>query len=505
MLILAAVGLSSVLSDKGVFSRAETAGEKYNEAKAREVLETVLLTDGQYEKNINPEYNQDEFLNDLIKNEIPDFTIKGDVAIIGKYAYELDRSVPKIGRYLGKAEDLVWPTVNATVELANDKKNATINIKALEEKNGINKIEIWLLGEKIEEYTYDNIKTEVTVNPPYIATQNGKYTIKAYGDLMSSTTVTVDGIVASVKFEPNGNNEWQKSHSTTVTIQETADKVVKAKYTWTNSVNTPEDNLFPEEQTFNSGDAITKDGDTGTYYLWIMLEVQSGKKIKLRSENFNFDNEGPTITNFTINKYSIDGLTLAVTAQDTKSGIIKFEFYIDGVRKGNYTQTILRTTSSVTKIVNITGLTTGNHTCMAKVYDAKDNNNSSSKSGFTKQYKWKKEESITTTSYNWYSRTGQTEYHVEDDTVLYVKSSIPTGSQNSLSVSWGVSAKKIGKANTLANKYVTSTDMNLYYYKLGSLKSYNEDTGWAIYNLIELKKWESRTSTSWRYAKLYLC
>ena len=228
-------------------------------------------------------------------------------------------------------------------------------------------------------------------------------------------------------------------------------------------------------------------------------------KIKWRSENFNFDNEGPTITNFTINKYSIDGLTLAVTAQDTKSGIIKFEFYIDGVRKGNYTQTILRTTSSVTKIVNITGLTTGNHTCMAKVYDAKDNNNSSNKSGFTKQYKWKKEESITTTSYNWYSRTGQTEYNVKDDTVLYVKSSIPTGSQNSLSVSWGVSAKKIGKANTLANKYVTSTDMNLYYYKLGSLKSYNEDTGWAIYNLIELKKWESSTSTSWRYAKLYLC
>ena len=35
LLILAAVGLSSVFSDKGVFERAENAGAKYNEAKAR--------------------------------------------------------------------------------------------------------------------------------------------------------------------------------------------------------------------------------------------------------------------------------------------------------------------------------------------------------------------------------------------------------------------------------------------------------------------------------------
>ena len=106
MLILVAVGLSSVLSDKGVLSRVETAGEKYNEAKAREVLETVLLADGQYEKNINPEYNQDDFLDKLIKNEIPGTEIKGDVAIVGEWAFELDRSVPKIGRALGKVEKL---------------------------------------------------------------------------------------------------------------------------------------------------------------------------------------------------------------------------------------------------------------------------------------------------------------------------------------------------------------------------------------------------------------
>lgn len=34
------------------------------------MLETVLLTDGQYEKNTNPKYNQDDFLDELIKKEI---------------------------------------------------------------------------------------------------------------------------------------------------------------------------------------------------------------------------------------------------------------------------------------------------------------------------------------------------------------------------------------------------------------------------------------------------
>ena len=179
MLILAGVSLSSVFWERGIFSRTEDAGAKYNEAKAREVLETVLLADGQYEKNINPDYNQDKFLDDLIKSEIQGSDVKGDVAIVDGWAFELDRSVPKIGRSLGKADKLVFPTVNAEVQLASDKKNAEINITAKEEKNGINKIEIWLLGEKIKEYTYDNIKTEITVTPPYTATQNGTYTIKA--------------------------------------------------------------------------------------------------------------------------------------------------------------------------------------------------------------------------------------------------------------------------------------------------------------------------------------
>ena len=383
LLILAAVGLSSVFSDKGVFERAENAGAKYNEAKAREVLETVLLADGQYEKNINPDYNQDEFLDELIKSEIPGSDVKGDVAIIGEYAYELDRSVPKIGRYLGKVGDLIFPTIDATVAIASDKKNATITINASENKDGINKIEIWLLGEKIKEYTYNPAKPEVT--EPYIATQNGNYIIKAYGDLMASTIATVEGIVASVKFDPNGNNEWKKSHSTTVTIRETADKVVKSKYVWTDSINTPNDDQFPDDQIFKSGDTITKNGLTGSYYLWTMLETLSGERLKWRSEGFNFDNKIPDGYAGWSTK-TVDSITVKVTKfSDEMSGISHTEVYIDDKYQGK-----IESEDGLGEIT-VTNLSMGYHKVQVRMYDKAGNigwitwNNNSAR---TLMYKW---------------------------------------------------------------------------------------------------------------------
>ena len=333
LIILAAVSLSAVFSDKGVFERAESAGAKYNEAKAREVLETVLMTDGQMEKHTNPKYNQDEFLDELIKSEIPGSDVKGNVVIVGEYAYELDRSVPKIGRYLGKAENLVFPTVTATEPvLATDYRTASFTVTALEEKNGINKIEIWFNGEKIEKLTktYDNVKTEITEN--FTVNKNGKYTIKAYGDLMANVTVEVIGIVPAVEFSPNGNTEWKKSHSTKITVKETGEQVTSLKYKWTtSSTNSPAENEFIE--ICPTDNIITGKDFTGTYYLWVLLTTETGKTNICGSEGFNFDNEGP-IVELTSTPTTDTSFTLTATANDNnRSGIAKYEFYVDGEKK----------------------------------------------------------------------------------------------------------------------------------------------------------------------------
>ena len=212
LLILAAVSLSAVFNDKGILNRAESAGIKYNEAKAREVLETVLLADGQYEKNINPEYNQDDFLNELIKSEIPGTEIKGDVAIVGEWAFELDRTVPKIGCALGKADKLIFPTVEiiSGPTLIDNGKKATFKAKATETTKGITRIELWLDGKRIEKETktYETPQTETVLD--FEVNKNGKYTVKAYADLMASATAEVTGLIPTVSFSPNGSTEWKK-------------------------------------------------------------------------------------------------------------------------------------------------------------------------------------------------------------------------------------------------------------------------------------------------------
>jgi len=388
LLILAGVSLSGVFSERGIFNRAESAGEKYNEAKAREVLETVLMTDGQMEKHTNPKYNQDDFLDKLIKSEIEGSDVKGDIAIVGGYAYELDRSVPKIGRYLGKAEDLVFPTVTATDPvIANDYRSASFTVTALEEKNGVNKIEIWLNGERVETLTktYDNIKTEITEN--FTVNRNGVYTIKAYGDLMASVAVEVTGIVPMVEFSPNGSTEWKKEHTTKIIVKETEERVTNIKYKWTtSSTNPPAETEFTENCPSNNVVTGGNDTMTGEYFLWVLLTTESGKTNICGSEGFKFDNKGPEVT-LTVTGNSEKDITLSVTAQDTGSGIVKFEFFVDDVKKD--TQTIEATTSSVTKDLNVTDLSTGLHTCKVIVYDEQGNEGSDSKEGSTKRYTWK--------------------------------------------------------------------------------------------------------------------
>ena len=464
-----------MFGDNSVFKQAVKAKEETEIAKAREKLE-IVLSSAQVPKRTNPSYNKNEFLDEYIMQKIEDAKISDDIIIVDEYAFELDRSVPKIGEYIGKKEELAFPEINISEpNLSEDLKNATFTFTAIESKNGIERIEIIQNGQVMESYEYDNRKDEV--KETYIAKQNGNYTVKVYSKFNARDIVKVEGIKSILKLEPNGNSEWKKEHSTKVTLLETNDKVIKAKYQWIDSVEEPDDEQFKNE--FESKDVIAKEGLIGTNYLWTMLEMQSGEKIKWRSEGFNFDNEGPDvtsltstplsyssfklevtaidkhsgivkyeffvngvskgiktrkditaqtlldttgpdITNFTATKYSETGITLSATAQDAGRGIVKFEFYIDGVIKSNYTQTMTETTSSVTKTVNITGLTTGSHTCAVKVYDAENNSNSKTVSSSTKLYTWEVYNVITKTEYElvktntkfWGGTVGNSQYKV---------------------------------------------------------------------------------------------
>lgn len=308
--------------ENGIITQGRQAKENSREAEVREKLQ-IVLSNAQIEKKTNRGYNEEEFLNKLITNEIETADIRGDIVIIDGYAYELDRTIPKIGRYIGKSKDLVFPKVEISNPiLSNDYKSAIITITAKEEVKGINRIEIWLAREKIEEFTCNN---EKAITKEYQVNRNGNYIVKVYADLSNSAAVEVGGIVPAVEFLPNGNTTYRKEHTAKVIVKEDGEKIKNLKYKWTTNIKEPLESEFSEDCL---SDTIIGNDLTGTYYLWVLLETEVGRKYICGSEGFNFDNEGPTVT-LNSTPETETSFTLTATASDEYSGISKYEFYIN--------------------------------------------------------------------------------------------------------------------------------------------------------------------------------
>ena len=297
LLILLGVTISQISGKTGLFERAKNTTRKYSEEQAREKLETVLLGKASVEKYTNPEYEQNEYLDELIKNEIVGADVKGDAAIVDDWVFELDRSVPKIKSSMGKKENLIWPTVtiDEVIYPENYKKNATIKATAIEKENGINKIELWLNGELIDSQNYDNEKKEIIKE--YTVKRNGLYIVKAYSVLSANADAKVKDIVMDIKFTPNGNKTYQKEHETRITVEEIEDKVKNLKYQWTNSIIEPDEASFVDMPTCENNEIVkgTGNSQTGKNYLWILLETENGEKNLCGSDEFCFDYTSPSV------------------------------------------------------------------------------------------------------------------------------------------------------------------------------------------------------------------
>ena len=168
-----------------------------------------------------------------------------------------------------------------------------------------------------------------------------------------------------VQFSPNGNADWKKEHSTIVTIEDLADRVVSAKYVWTNSVSEPADSAFVESVA--NGDTMSHNGVSGTYYLWVFAETESGERLKLRSEGFNLDNAGPTINTFDYTAVNYSSFNLNMTATDNQSGIVEYEIFVAGTSQGK--TALSEASPSVTKEISITNAAYGNNACYVIVTD----------------------------------------------------------------------------------------------------------------------------------------
>lgn len=384
LLILSGITITYIMGDNSIFKQAQEAKLKTEIAKAREKLE-VTFGHAKLVKHTEQKYNQDDYLDDLMKKEIPNMKILDDIVIVDGYAFKIDRSEPKIGEYVGEEKDLIFPELKVTATLAADTKTATIHIVAQEDKNGISKIEIIQSGDVLEIYECENSKEEIIKD--YVVKQNGIYTIKVYAKLTVTEKIKVEGMISSVGYSPNGNEEHKKEHQVKVSVIENPEKVKNIKYQWLETTVEPAEDTFTE--TCSNNTTIIGKGYTGTYYLWTLLETDSGKTNISRSEGFNFDNEGPAAELKPV-AVSENSFTLNTTISDELSGIVKYEIYVDD--KIQDTQTYTEPISIITVEKTIAELSMGKYDCKVIAYDSANNRSETIKSGQTKMYSWSKKD-----------------------------------------------------------------------------------------------------------------
>ena len=243
LLILAGITLTYILGDNSVFKQASKAKEETAIAKAREKLELVL-TEAKIEKHTDSKYNYNEYLDEMILEKVQGSKVQGDVVISDGYAFILDRSIPWIGEYIGREEELVFPDLSTNVIIVDNKKSANIVIKAKEQENGIRKIEVLQDGIVIQTYNYENRKDEITET--YTVTRNGKYVIRATAALSTTKIENVIDLVPSIKYSPDGNDTWKKEHEVRVTTKESIDRIKSIKYQWTDTTVEPAISTFSE-------------------------------------------------------------------------------------------------------------------------------------------------------------------------------------------------------------------------------------------------------------------
>ena len=95
ILILAGVSLGGIFNSDDLIKKTSKTTEKYIEAQAREVLETVLMEHATTEKYTNSLYNENDFLDELIKEKIAGTDENGEFTLS-----DHERSYPRDNDYV---------------------------------------------------------------------------------------------------------------------------------------------------------------------------------------------------------------------------------------------------------------------------------------------------------------------------------------------------------------------------------------------------------------------
>ena len=172
LIILATVSINAIFGDNGLIQSAEKGKFEHEKGMAREQIELVLA-DAYAEKNVNKkEYNENEYLDEFVKERLPEVEIEKEEIGLNGFVFELDRSVPRLGKYIGqvtgpriKEIKVTGKTTNsASVEV--DARNAEGGEYTYLYKKDSEGEENWKEEHKGSEktYTFNNLEANVIYN-----------------------------------------------------------------------------------------------------------------------------------------------------------------------------------------------------------------------------------------------------------------------------------------------------------------------------------------------------
>lgn len=199
LIILAAVTLNGLMGEHGILQNAKTASEEHEESQAREILELAmqdLIIDKKVHKDI---YNEAEYIDNYLKEE--GMKVEEDKVTVKGWTFEIDRSVPKIVKDLGRREDGSEENTTGETLISKIKENP----KAYYGKKVIgytaNEISDWRIfyadDENVFLITTDYITSDKVIACNNTMTKQGKYSVN-----WSSESIAVASTANVNKFSP---------------------------------------------------------------------------------------------------------------------------------------------------------------------------------------------------------------------------------------------------------------------------------------------------------------
>ncbi|GGG04268.1 hypothetical protein GCM10010912_56260 [Paenibacillus albidus] len=188
------------------------------------------------------------------------------------------------------------------------------------------------IGIKDLSYTLDDGAMLPYVNgTPVLFEQEGRHTVifqltdSAGNTISSKLAVNIDKTAPIVSFGHNGSENWMKSAETMVTAADVSSGMVDSalQYAWTPDTSTPAAGW----SSFTSGEALTKSGVDGDWYLHIQALDKAGNLANVMSKRFRLDASVAALSGLTASegalnpKFTADTTSYTVNVENSVSSM----------------------------------------------------------------------------------------------------------------------------------------------------------------------------------------